>query len=70
MYFILILAQKQIGEWSGKGSFVGTLPASGQNVYVIVKCDSGTGCGDLIVCSNDAMAANSITNLMKKQVLK
>jgi len=59
---------KQIGEWTkkGKGSFVGTLPSSGQEVYVTVSCDSLTGYGDLIVCSNDAMAANSIMNLLKQ----
>ncbi|KAL7539414.1 hypothetical protein ACHAXR_009260, partial [Thalassiosira sp. AJA248-18] len=57
---------KQIGEWSGKGSFVGILPSSGQEVYVVVKCDSVTGCGDVTVCSNDAMAANSIMNLLKQ----
>mmetsp|Transcript_37605 Transcript_37605/g.65975 ORF Transcript_37605/g.65975 Transcript_37605/m.65975 type:complete len:1393 (-) Transcript_37605:32-4210(-) len=57
---------KQIGKWTGKGSFVGTLPASGQEVYVVVQCDSVTGYGDVTVCSNDAMAANSITNLLKQ----
>jgi len=57
---------KQIGTWSGKGSFVGTLPSSGQEVYVVVKCDSVTGYGDVIVCSNDAIAANSIMNCLKQ----
>lgn len=45
---------------------MGTLPSSGQEVYVTVSCDSVTGYGDLIVCSNDAMAANSIMNLLKQ----
>jgi hypothetical protein len=31
-----------------------------------MTCDPMTGSGELIVCSNDAMAANSITNLMKQ----
>jgi len=56
----------EIGTWSGEGSFLGTLPASGQEVYVVVKCDSVTGYGDVIVCSIDAMAANSIMNLLKQ----
>jgi hypothetical protein len=45
---------------------VGTLPASGQEVYIVVECDPITGSGDMIVCSNDAMAANSITNLLQQ----
>jgi len=60
------LNMKQIGKWTGKVSFVGTLPASGQKVYVVVKCDSVTGYGDIVVCSHDAMAANSIMNLLKQ----
>ncbi|KAL7544429.1 hypothetical protein ACHAWF_007809, partial [Thalassiosira exigua] len=60
---------KQIGDWDGKASFVGTLPASGQEVYVDVKCDSVTGSGSLIVCSSDPMAANSIMNLLKQEAL-
>jgi hypothetical protein len=32
---------------------------------MVVKCDPITGSGDMIVCSNDAMAANSLTNLLK-----
>lgn len=60
---------KQIGKWTtatARGSFVGVLPASRQEVYVVVKCDSVTGYGDVTVCSNDAMAANSIMNLLKQ----
>lgn len=60
------LNMKLIGNWTGKGSFVGLLPASNVPVYVGLKCDSVTGRGDVIVCSNDAMAANSITNLLKQ----
>lgn len=45
---------------------MGTLPASGQEVYIVVECDPITGSGDMIVCSNDAMAANSITNLLQQ----
>ncbi|KAL3816100.1 hypothetical protein ACHAXA_004525 [Cyclostephanos tholiformis] len=55
-----------IGNWTGKGAFVAALPASGQEVYILVKCDPVTGSGEMIVCSNDAMAANSITNLLKQ----
>jgi AP-3 complex subunit beta len=57
---------KQIGTWPGKGCFVGVLPASEQYVYVVVKCDPVTGSGDLIVCGNNAMASNSILNLLKQ----
>jgi len=56
---------KQIGKWDGDCSFVGALPASGQEVYVVVKCDSVTGYGEITVCSHDAMAANSVMNLLK-----
>lgn len=61
---------KQIGDWSGKSCFVGTLPSSEQEVYVVMKCDAVTGYGDFTVCSNDAMAANSIANLLKQAVAK
>lgn len=63
---LFYLFQNLIGNWTGKGTFVGTLPASGQEVYIVVKCDPITGSGDMIVCSTDAMAANSITNLLKQ----
>ena len=35
-----------------------------------MKCDAVTGYGDFHVCSNDAMAANSIANLLKQAVAK
>merc|ERR1712194_63563 len=59
---------KQIGGWTRKGKafFVGTLPSSGEEVYVAVTCDAVTGYGHLTVSSNDAMAANSIMNLLKQ----
>mmetsp|Transcript_25298 Transcript_25298/g.48335 ORF Transcript_25298/g.48335 Transcript_25298/m.48335 type:complete len:1384 (+) Transcript_25298:115-4266(+) len=60
------LNMKQIGKSTGKSSFVGILPASGQEVYVVVKYDSVTGYGDVTVCSHDALAANSIMNLLKQ----
>jgi hypothetical protein len=45
------------------------LPSSGQEVYITLTCDQKSGNGQILVCCNDAMAANSILNLMK-QTLK
>ena len=62
------LNMKQIGAWNGKGSFVGVLPSSGQDVYVTVTCDQNSGLGDIIVCSSDAVAANGVASLVKKSL--
>ena len=69
IYISIIYPQKSIGKWTGKGCFVGTLPSSGQEVYVTITCDKKTGNGNVHVCCNDAMAANSLLNLLK-QTLK
>lgn len=62
------LNMKQIGACNGRGSFVGVLPSSGQDVYVTVKCDRNSGLGDIIVCSSDAVAANGVASLVKKSL--
>jgi len=58
--------QKQIGSWSGKGRFMGMLPVSEYNVYALIECDSVTGHGDITVCCDNALASNSISNLLKQ----
>eukprot|EP00985_Skeletonema_marinoi_P021036 scaffold12689_cov97-Skeletonema_marinoi.AAC.2 len=56
---------RQIGEWPDKGCFVGKLPESGDYVYIRIECDKVTGSGKITVCGNNAMASNSIANLVK-----
>jgi hypothetical protein len=46
--------------------FVGTLPASSDTVYVSVK--QGTASHKLTVCSDNALAATSLMNVLKKAV--
>lgn len=59
---------RQIGEWPEKGCFVGKLPESGDNVFIRIKCDKVTGSGTITVCGNNAMASNSIVNLVKSSL--
>ena len=68
MLSVLIHGQKQISTWPGKGRFIGILPASGHNIYAVVECDPITGHGDITVCCNNAMASNSISNLLKQSL--
>eukprot|EP00984_Skeletonema_dohrnii_P019666 scaffold9453_cov84-Skeletonema_dohrnii-CCMP3373.AAC.3 len=59
---------RQIGEWPDKGCFVGKLPESGDHVYIRIGCDKVTGSGKITVCGNNAMASNSIANLVKSSL--
>ncbi len=59
---------RQIGEWPEKGCFVGKLPESGDHVFIRVQCDKVTGSGTITVCGNNAMASNSIVNLVKSSL--
>jgi AP-3 complex subunit beta len=59
---------RQIGEWPDKGCFVGKLPESGDHVFIRVQCDSVSGAGKITVCGNNAMASNSIANLVKSSL--
>ncbi len=59
---------RQIGEWPEKGCFVGKLPESGDHVFIRIKCDKMTGSGTITVCGNNAMASNSIVNLVKSSL--
>jgi len=64
---------KQVGKWTDKGCFVGTLPASRNNVYVVIECNTLRKTCEIIVCGNNAMASNSIIGLVKQalqQLLK
>jgi len=59
---------RQIGEWPDKGCFVGKLPESGDHVFIRIQCDKATGSGTITVCGNNAMASNSIANLVKSSL--
>lgn len=59
---------RQIGEWPDQGCFVGKLPESGDHVFIRVQCDQVTGSGKITVCGNNAMASNSIANLVKSSL--
>lgn len=59
---------RQIGEWPEKGCFVGKLPESGDHVFIRIKCGKVTGSGTITVCGNNAMASNSIVNLVKSSL--
>ena len=45
---------------------MGMLPVSEYNVYALIECDSVTGHGDITVCCDNALASNSISNLLKQ----
>lgn len=47
--------------------FAGALPASGDPVYVLLKCDAN-GKGKISVFCDHALAVNSIMNLLKKAI--
>jgi hypothetical protein len=47
--------------------FVGSLPASGDPVYVMVTCKQ-TGSGTVTVCCEQALAINGIANSLKKAI--
>lgn len=59
---------RQIGKWPEKGCFVGKLPESGDHVFIRIQCDKVTGSGKITVCGNNAMASNSIANLVKSSL--
>ena len=59
---------RQIGEWPKDGCFVGKLPESRENVFIRIHCDRVTGSGKITVCGNNAMASNSIANLVKSSL--
>jgi AP-3 complex subunit beta len=44
----------------------GTLPASGDPVYILVTCHEKSGQGKIVVCCDHALAVNSIMNVMKR----
>jgi hypothetical protein len=47
--------------------FVGSLPASGDSVFLVIGC-SESGAGTIIVCCEQALAVNGITNSLKKAI--
>jgi hypothetical protein len=59
---------RQIGVWPERGCFVGKLPESGDHVFIRIHCDKATGSGKITVCGNNAMASNSIVNLVKSSL--
>lgn len=44
----------------------GTLPASGDPMYILVTCNETSGQGKIVVCCDHALAVNSIMNVMKR----
>jgi hypothetical protein len=46
---------------------IGSLPASGDPVFVILTC-ADTGSGTITVCCEQALAVNGIMNLLKKAI--
>jgi hypothetical protein len=55
-------------EWKDDAMrFAGTLPASGDPVYVLLKCDTN-GKGKVSVFCDHALAVNSVMNLLKKTI--
>ncbi len=48
--------------------FVGTLPASGKDVLVRIRCDENSGAGELAICCDSAMALNSLLAFLKKAI--
>jgi len=52
----------------GKLCLVGTLPASMDNIYVVVECDGTSGAGSLTVCCDHPLACNSLKDVLKSAV--
>ena len=48
--------------------FAGTLPASGDPVYILVTCNESSGQGKIIVTCDHALAVNSIMNVAKRSL--
>jgi len=48
--------------------FGGRLPANGGIILISISCSPKTGSGDIIVCCDDIMAANSLLDLLKRAV--
>ena len=55
------------GDTSDHLRFIGTLPASSDTVYVSVK--QGSSAHKLAICSDNALAANSLMNVLKRALL-
>lgn len=49
--------------------FVGSLPASGDPIYVKIACPA-TGTGSVTVCCEQALAVNGIANALKKAIME
>jgi len=59
---------KGAGEKLSEGlCFVGTLPASGDPVFVLIAC-AESGDGKISVCCEQALAVNGIVNSLKKAI--
>jgi hypothetical protein len=66
-----VAAQAKLGFQDDKLRLAGTLPASSNPVYVLVVSAASAAAGGkckLSVCSDDAMAANSVMNVLKRNI--
>jgi len=55
-----------VGAWyNNQLRLVGGLPASNESVWVRLDCNRTNGSGTMTVCSNDAMAVNSVMSVLK-----
>ena len=64
-------ALSSVGKMSwvdNKLRFIGGLPASNDTVWVRLECDPNNGSGTITVCCDHAVAANTVTNLLKHAV--
>ena len=56
-------------KWSnGICRFIGSLPASGKDVLVQIKCDRKTGAGEVTICCDSAMALSSLLAFLKSAI--